>query len=214
MKNLLSENMIRFGTKNLTEAGKTELILKSILETIDQHGLTSEIRKALMEQRGTPWTSKMGDPSWLNIPAGSAAGGDIKSGFPDGTSYVQQFSHAGANVGIHGDDNVVLLPTGTQWTLSPSKHFLLAKGMKVITPNFGYGANGKLTGLQDGMYITKVAQGKGVGTDNQPVKVTSVPVAITPGVGGVFVSGIDTALNLRWPNDNLFKTIQKLGYLG
>jgi hypothetical protein len=213
MKNLLSENMLRFGTKNLTEAAKTELILKSILETINDHGLTSEIRKALMEQQRTPWTPKMGDPSWLNIPVGTAAGGKLTSGFNDGVSYVQQFSHAAANVGLSGDSNVVLLPKGTQWTLSPSKHFLLAKGMKVNTPNFGYGAEGKLTGLKDGMYIAKVAQGKGVGTDNQPVQVSPVPVAFTPGLGGLFVSGVDIPLALRWPNDNLYKELQKLGYL-
>ena len=50
MKNLLSENMMRFGTKNLTEAAKKELTLKSILETIDQYGLQKEVRKALSEQ--------------------------------------------------------------------------------------------------------------------------------------------------------------------
>ena len=50
MKNLLSENMMRFGTKNLTEAAKKELTLKSILETIDQYGLQREVRKALAEQ--------------------------------------------------------------------------------------------------------------------------------------------------------------------
>lgn len=50
MKNLLSENMLRFGTKNLSEAAQKELTLKSILETIDQHGLQNEVREALGEQ--------------------------------------------------------------------------------------------------------------------------------------------------------------------
>lgn len=49
MKSLLSENMMRFGTKNLNEAAKKELTLKSILETIDQHGLQLEVRRALTE---------------------------------------------------------------------------------------------------------------------------------------------------------------------
>jgi len=49
MKNLLSENMMRFGTKNLTESAKKELVLKSIIETIDQHGLQLEVRQALTE---------------------------------------------------------------------------------------------------------------------------------------------------------------------
>ena len=50
MKSLLSENMMRFGTKNLTEAAQKELVVKSIMETIEQHGLTNVIRKKLAEQ--------------------------------------------------------------------------------------------------------------------------------------------------------------------
>ena len=168
--------------------------------------------QSLLTEDGTPWTSKMGDPSWLTIPAGTGAGGNITGGFSDGTSYVQQFSHAGANVGLYGDDNVVLLPKGTQWTLSPSKHFLLAKGFKTSS-NFGYGADGKITGLRDGMYIAKCAQGKGIGIDGKPVQVYPVNVAFTPNVGGVFVSGVDIPLRLNWPNENLFKTLGDLGHL-
>jgi len=51
MKSLLSENMLRFGTKNLTAASKQELIVKSIMETIDQHGLRNVIKKQLNEQK-------------------------------------------------------------------------------------------------------------------------------------------------------------------
>lgn len=54
MKNLLSENMLRFGTKNLSEAAQKELTLKSILETIDQYGLRKEVRRALNESM-EPW---------------------------------------------------------------------------------------------------------------------------------------------------------------
>jgi hypothetical protein len=54
MKNLLSENMMRFGTKNLSEAAQKELTLKSIMETINQHGLQKEVRNALNEQM-QPW---------------------------------------------------------------------------------------------------------------------------------------------------------------
>ena len=50
MKNLLSENMMRFGTKNLTETAQKELVVKSIMETIEQHGLSNVIRKKLSEQ--------------------------------------------------------------------------------------------------------------------------------------------------------------------
>jgi len=50
MKNLLSENLLRFGVKNLTESAKKELIVKSIMETIDQHGLRNVIKNKLTEQ--------------------------------------------------------------------------------------------------------------------------------------------------------------------
>jgi len=49
-KNLLSENMLRFGTKNLSEWQQRELIVKSIMETINQHGLHGDVRNRLMEQ--------------------------------------------------------------------------------------------------------------------------------------------------------------------
>jgi len=50
MKNILSENMLRFGTKNLSEAAQQELVVKSIMETIDHHGLHGAVRRRLMEQ--------------------------------------------------------------------------------------------------------------------------------------------------------------------
>jgi hypothetical protein len=49
MKNLLSENMLRFGTKNLSEAAQRELVLKSIMETINEHGLHNAVRSRLTE---------------------------------------------------------------------------------------------------------------------------------------------------------------------
>lgn len=49
MKNILSENLLRFGVKNLTEAQTRALTLKSIMETIDAHGLHTEVRRALTE---------------------------------------------------------------------------------------------------------------------------------------------------------------------
>jgi hypothetical protein len=50
MKNLLSENMLRFGTKNLSEIAKRELVLKSVMETINEHGLHGAVKQRLMEQ--------------------------------------------------------------------------------------------------------------------------------------------------------------------
>ena len=54
MKNTLSENMFRFGTKNLSESGQKELIVKSIMQTINEHGLNNVIRKKLTEQAPDP----------------------------------------------------------------------------------------------------------------------------------------------------------------
>ena len=53
MKNLLSENMLRFGTKNLSESQKRALTLESILQTINEHGLAGEVRQRLSEAVGT-----------------------------------------------------------------------------------------------------------------------------------------------------------------
>ena len=59
MKNLLSENMLRFGTKNLSQASKRELVLKSIMETINEHGLHEHVKYRLMEQDPDPESTKM-----------------------------------------------------------------------------------------------------------------------------------------------------------
>jgi hypothetical protein len=54
MKNTLSENMMRFGTKNLSESAQKALIVKSIMQTINEHGLNNVIRKKLTEQAPDP----------------------------------------------------------------------------------------------------------------------------------------------------------------
>ena len=48
-KNLLSENMLRFGTKNLSEGAKRNLVLESVMETIKEHGLHNEVKRRLNE---------------------------------------------------------------------------------------------------------------------------------------------------------------------
>ena len=53
MKNILSENMLRFGVKNLSESNKKRLTLESILQTIQEHGLTEEVKDFLNEQQST-----------------------------------------------------------------------------------------------------------------------------------------------------------------
>jgi len=48
-KNLLSENMLRFGTKNLSEGSKRNLVLESVMQTIKEHGLYNEVKRRLNE---------------------------------------------------------------------------------------------------------------------------------------------------------------------
>ena len=48
-KNLLSENMLRFGTKNLSEGSKRNLVLESVMQTIKEHGLTTQVYHRLLE---------------------------------------------------------------------------------------------------------------------------------------------------------------------
>jgi hypothetical protein len=71
MKNLLSENMLRFGTKNLSESTKKKLVFESIMQTIKEHGLTDVIRKQLTEA-----TVKVDSPSKgyidVTVPVDSA----------------------------------------------------------------------------------------------------------------------------------------------
>jgi hypothetical protein len=51
MKNMLSENMMRFGTKNLGPEQKRRLTLESVMQTINEHGLHGEVRRRLSEQK-------------------------------------------------------------------------------------------------------------------------------------------------------------------
>jgi len=67
MKNLLSENMLRFGTKNLTPKQQRELVAKSIMETIEQHGLANVIKQKLNEQSADPAELKASGMSGYDI---------------------------------------------------------------------------------------------------------------------------------------------------
>jgi len=188
MKNTLAENMLRFGVKNLSESNLQKLT------------------------EGTEWNKNMGDPAWLNSAASAANPGHITEQFPDNTSYIQQYSYAAKN---NDESMIIIIPKGTQWTLSPSKYFLMAKAVKVTSSNFGYGGSTgettpEITGLKDGMYLAKVAQGKGVGTDGKPVTITPVLVAFTTSAGGVLVQNELNFKALNWPNQNLYKKLASL----
>ena len=49
---LLSENMLRFGTKNLSEGSKRNLTLESIMQTIHENGLRTAVMNRLLEGLG------------------------------------------------------------------------------------------------------------------------------------------------------------------
>ena len=64
-KNLLSENMLRFGTKNLSEGAKRNLVLESVMETIIEHGLRYEVKRRLMlEFAGGKTAQEIKDGLW------------------------------------------------------------------------------------------------------------------------------------------------------
>jgi hypothetical protein len=65
MKNLLSENMLRFGTKNLSESQQKELTLKSIMKTIEENGLTESVKSLLMER------INVSIPNYIYLPKGN-----------------------------------------------------------------------------------------------------------------------------------------------
>ena len=63
-KNLLSENMLRFGTKNLSEGAKRNLVLESVMQTIKEHGLYNEVKRRLMEFAGGKTAEEVADGLW------------------------------------------------------------------------------------------------------------------------------------------------------
>jgi hypothetical protein len=73
MKNLLSENMLRFGTKNLSESAKKELVLKSIMEAINEHGLHNAVKRQLQGVNeavaGMPNAKLKGPDAPVTIPS-------------------------------------------------------------------------------------------------------------------------------------------------
>jgi hypothetical protein len=71
MKNILSENMLRFGVKNLSESNKKRLTLESIMQTINEHGLVEEVKQRLIENQA-PSPSHQLYPALPLVKAGKA----------------------------------------------------------------------------------------------------------------------------------------------
>lgn len=130
MKNLLSENMLRFGTKNLSNSAKQELVVTAIMETINQHGLGNVIKKKLAEQ-AEPSTFGPFSVAKLRTTFGDY---QILTGNPRGVSNVKVSAiRSTKNPSIYTvsydfkDDNnkeasmkadLLVTPTGTTWNTS------------------------------------------------------------------------------------------------
>ena len=116
MKNILSENMLRFGVKNLSESNKKRLTLESILQTINEHGLVEEVKLALSETETAELTT--GTP-------------EDQEGFTVGTRYGIAPSQSGS-----GDIFYMKAPDGKMYgtTIRMGKLYLSAVEKKFI-PN-------------------------------------------------------------------------------
>ena len=120
MKNLLSENMLRFGTKNLSESTRRELTLKSIIETINEHGLHSLVRQQLMEQvkEDPAWMTKAKDALAAQNPNGYFLSlGIIKPGATYTNSEIEVWTGGASFPGTPG---FALMAKGSKWNPSPS----------------------------------------------------------------------------------------------
>lgn len=120
MKNLLSENMLRFGTKNLSESARRELVLKSIMETINEHGLHNAVRRSLMEQVGQ-------DPAWMTKAKDALAGQNPNGNFlslgiiKPGTTYTNTRNEVlSGGASFPGTTGFAVMAKGSKWYPSPS----------------------------------------------------------------------------------------------
>lgn len=72
---MLSENMMRFGTKNLGPEQKRRLTLESVMQTINEHGLHSEVRRRLFEQEtGEMYDNLFFHEGWSGMLQGGIIG--------------------------------------------------------------------------------------------------------------------------------------------
>ena len=161
MKNLLSENMLRFGTKNLPEAAQRELTLKSIIETIDAHGLRNEVRQSLTE---APDAKVLGPIESLLV--GINDGEPITDLFTLGSTYTTNNSFAAYSPAVNRNQ-IIAIPKGTVWTASADGKLMTAP-CKVINVNEIPAQirtkDGKLLKVMDrlenGEFIARLAAGK------------------------------------------------------
>jgi len=137
MKNLLSENMLRFGTKNLSESAKRQLVYNSIMADINEYGLRESVLQHLTEQTGT-------DPAWLTTAKDALAEensyGYLSLGIiKKGASYTQPYDNWAK--GLYGADIFAVWPKGATWYMSPSLTVCWTNCLVYYGNNFGDTAN-------------------------------------------------------------------------
>jgi len=132
MKNLLSENMLRFGTKNLSEAAQRQLVVKSIMETIDEHGLHGAIRRRLMEQQVPA------DPAWMTKAKDALASQNIQDGkemlsvgiIKKGSTYVNPENIvASGGMSFPSSNGFSVAAKGATWYPSPTNTVAFCSAM-------------------------------------------------------------------------------------
>ena len=155
-KNLLSENMLRFGTKNLSESQERSLIVKAIMETIDQNGLRSEIRKKLMSEqtivfpkRNQALEKQYQGSAEVKFGVNPTVAGQnpftVKAG-----SYITKNYFGGYRADMGSSDdaaNFIYIPKGTEFKADPNTNCI-------------YAIVQKGTGWKSGSFPRRNAQGK------------------------------------------------------
>ena len=136
------------------------------------------------------------DPSWLKN-ADSQTGGKLTP-FGPGTTFTTGASAMAKNP---GETKTIIIPKGTQFVLSPSGNFLLAKGQQV---NVGEEVFNPITALNNNQYIAdSLKSGK--------LKATPIDIAVAKGLGGIIYNGGMSALALNGEaNKYLQSQIMKL----
>ena len=123
---------------------------------------------------GKSLVNEAADPSWLKNAA-SQTGGKLTP-FGPGTTFTTGASAMAKNP---GETKTIIIPKGTQFVLSPSGNFLLAKGQQV---NVGEEVFNPITAFNNNQYIAdSLKSGK--------LKATPIDIAVAKGVGGIIYAG-------------------------
>lgn len=167
MKSLLSENMLRFGVKNLTESQQRELVVKSIMETIDQHGLRNVIYRRLTEQKIPPHNPEL--EKQFAGSAGTKYGINSTIATPNpmkakpGGKYMTQYTHAGyskQNVGSGTDASTyIVIPKGTTFIADQATNCVYAtvqRGMGWKQGQFTFAAYDAIDPAKQGELISQL----------------------------------------------------------